>query len=608
MNSPSSTQRAALPEELTAELYRITRSAEFAQAYTELLVEICRIDTTPNPDVAVMARAESAVFDILERELCREALPGLKLERRPINPAISRHPAFSQLHFTKTPARPQGLSPEVVYTGRANLLGFISGTEPASGPGQNVALNAHIDVVAPFMPPRVENGVVYGRGACDDKGPVVGMVLALRLFARLLAERSLRPRKNVTAMFVIEEEPGGNGSLSLATDRELKTAYDTIVVGECTDNRIYPANRGAVWYKAELRGKAADLLEMAAYAIEEMEREGRAIKAESRHPLFPQRPVQTCHGIIGGFGEHPSRICGLVKFVIGLPAGAPATVEPLLLDCVEAGLAEYIGLYGDKTKGIDAGSGKPKVARHYASSRMANGVCVEVFGATGHMGSILENDGAITKMAAMIRALSASRAKIEAAAGGPLALRLDGVDPRVRLLTLEGGQGFVPTHPIDEVMRRMAAAASRGVDRFFRRVGRRPTGAAATVTYDKLHNAAFDGGSGVAGDAGGPGRRRRVRHDPTTAGVGVDRVLRRPALCHGASEHGRPDLWTGKTGACALGPGANGGGGRLPVRGVPGRIPVATGRRRGDNRIRWHDLSGPPFEKSRSRGTPNPHS
>jgi acetylornithine deacetylase/succinyl-diaminopimelate desuccinylase-like protein len=493
MSSQSPIQPAAPPPEVTAALQRITRSAEFAREYTELLVEICRIDTTPNPDVSVMARAESAVFEILERELRRGALPGLTLERRAINLAISRHPAFSQLHFTKTPARPQGLPAETVYAGRANLLAFVPGTEPATAAGQNVALNAHIDVVAPYVPPRVGNGVVYGRGACDDKGPVVGMVLALRLFSRLLAARGMRPRKNVTAMFVIEEEPGGNGSLSLATDRELKAAYDTIVVGECTDNRIHPANRGAVWYKAELKARPADLLEMAAYAIEEMEKEGRAIKAESRHALFPQRPVQTCHGIIGKFGEHPSRICGRVTFTIGLPTGASASVEPLLRDCVDAGLAEHVGLYGDKSKVVDAVSGKPKVAQHYVWTRTESGVCVEVFGATGHMGSILENDGAITKMVAMVRALSASRAKIEAVAGGPLELRLDGADPRARLLTLEGGQGFVPTHKIEEVMRRMAAAASRGADRFLRRAGRKPAAAAVAVTYDKLHNAAFDG-------------------------------------------------------------------------------------------------------------------
>jgi len=59
-------------------------------------------------------------------------------------------------------------------------------------------------------------------------------------------------------------------------------------------------------------------------------------------------------------------------------------------------------------------------------------------------------------------------------------------------LVLEGGQGFVPTHPIEEVMERVATAAQRGAENYARLMGI-DTAPAATVTYEKLHNAAFDG-------------------------------------------------------------------------------------------------------------------
>src|SRR5690606_27759557 len=109
-----------------------------------------------------------------------------------------------------------------------------------------------------------------------------------------------------------------NGSLSCALDRELASRYDTILVMECTDNVIHPANRGAVWYQCLLKARSGlNLFELFAFVNEEMEKEGRAIRAESRHDLFPQRPVQTCHGCIGSYGEHPSRICGEVSFRIG---------------------------------------------------------------------------------------------------------------------------------------------------------------------------------------------------------------------------------------------------------------------------------------------------
>ena len=49
-------------------------------------------------------------------------------------------------------------------------------------------------------------------------------------------------------MFVVEEESGGNGSLDLAVDKELKKRYDSVLVMECAGNKVYPANRGAVWF------------------------------------------------------------------------------------------------------------------------------------------------------------------------------------------------------------------------------------------------------------------------------------------------------------------------------------------------------------------------
>ncbi len=59
---------------------------------------------------------------------------------------------------------------------------------------------------------------------------------------------------------------------------------------------------------------------------------------------------------------------------------------------------------------------------------------------------------------------------------------------------LEGGQGFVPTHGINEVMQRLRQAAQRGAENYLRRIGRSERGEdVLTVAYEKLHNVAFDG-------------------------------------------------------------------------------------------------------------------
>ena len=451
-----------------------------------LLVELCGIDTTPKPEPAQMRDAEAQCFQIIERELSTLPFERARWERRPINPVIQNHPRYSQLHF--------GLPAEEAYAGRSNLI-YIAPGKGSNAAGNSVTLNAHVDVVAPYFPPRLRQGVVFGRGACDDKGPLVAVIIALKVLCELMTEARLKWNRNVVATFVIDEETGGNGSLALALDRDLKQHYDCVLVSEPTSLKIHPANRGAVWYRAELKPSAdVSALEMSAFVIEELEKEGAAIRAESRHHLFPQRPVQTCHGMIGPFGEHPSRICGEVTFKIQFAKRPAKAAEILVRDCLESGLADYIGLYGDKTKVTDSTTGKPMVARHYDLIRHGKGFEVTVHGAAGHMGAIRERDGAITKAAHLIRCLVFSKEKLSAISGA-VSCQLVG-QANNRPLVLEGGQGFVPTHNIEEITERLRQAAIRGAQNYLYRCGWNESNAqAASVTFEKLHNTAFDGDS-----------------------------------------------------------------------------------------------------------------
>ena len=495
---------APAPQRIVRDIFARARTPGFQRYLRDLLVGLCAIDTTPNSDVRRMQAAEDGCFRIFERELGGLSFTGARLERRPVNPAIQEHPNYSLLHFTKTPQRPQGLSPEETYAGRSNLLYVVPGAG-SNSTGQSVAVNAHLDVVAPFFPPCVKGGTVFGRGACDDKGPAVSIVAALKVLSEVMPAAGLKWNRNVVAMLVVEEETGGNGSLSLVIDRDLKQLYDSVVVCECTGLKFYPANRGAVWYRADLNApEGVSAFEMFAFVNEEMEKEGAAIRAESRHPLFPQRPVQTCHGIIGPYGEHPSRICGEVSFTIRFDRPPGEQTESLVRDCLESGLSGYVGLYGDKTNVTDPATGKPMVARHYDLRREGAGFRMDLHGAAGHMGAIRERDGAITKMAHLVRSLVASKAKLEAAAGGCVGFELGMQSEATRHsslvthpsspLVLEGGQGFVPTHGIEEVMQRLRRAAQRGAENYLRRIGRPERGEdVVTVAYEKLHNVAFDG-------------------------------------------------------------------------------------------------------------------
>ncbi|MHC4886005.1 MAG: M20/M25/M40 family metallo-hydrolase, partial [Planctomycetota bacterium] len=392
-------------------LFELTRNDAFKDSLAELLCQVVDIDTSPNSDIGVLGAKEAEVFDIFAKRLEALSLKDAAIERKEINPAVQDHPFFSNLYFTQSEDKPEGLTPEETYNGRYNMLYTIPG-QGGGAEGRNLAVNAHIDIVHPWFASSREGDIVKGRGSCDDKGSTVALVVALELLSKLLAENNMELAKNLVCMLVVEEETGGNGSLSLALDRELKERYESMLVLECADSNIHPANRGAVWYKTELNHGDVPLLELASFVVEEMEKEGRAIRSESRHDLFPQRPVQTCHGMIGPYGEHPSRINGEVPFRVIYDHTPTVGELQTLEDVIAFALTVYTGIYGDWTVNIDEKTGKPKVDHHYDLTVEGTEVHITVHGSTGHMGAIFENDCAITKMAWMVQGMVRSRAAL----------------------------------------------------------------------------------------------------------------------------------------------------------------------------------------------------
>lgn len=135
--------------------------------------------------------------------------------------------------------------------GLANFRVFLAG----AGGGKSLALNTHMDVVPPSpgqsdaFNPRVENGTVFGRGACDAKGQIAILWLVLKT----LRDLGLRPTGDLTADIVVEEESGGNGTL-LVVRRCLYA--DGAVILEPTDLHVAHLVRGAVWFDVRTRGKA----------------------------------------------------------------------------------------------------------------------------------------------------------------------------------------------------------------------------------------------------------------------------------------------------------------------------------------------------------------
>lgn len=199
------------------------------------------------------------------------------------------------------------------YRGRPNVLVNL----PGSGSGRSALVNSHTDVVPgpdKLFDARCEHGVVHGRGACDAKGQVVTIMLALSA----LKELGIRLKGDVQAQFVIEEEAGGNGSLSTIIRGN---RADAAVVLEPTGLGVCPANRGAVWFKLVVTGRSVHMgrYREGVSAVDEMlglvsvlkDYEAFLRDASKGHPLFPDdpSPVVVNVGEIRG-GDWPSTVPG----------------------------------------------------------------------------------------------------------------------------------------------------------------------------------------------------------------------------------------------------------------------------------------------------------
>lgn len=115
-----------------------------------------------------------------------------------------------------------------------------------NGPGPVFAFNTHMDTVPaedgwssdPFTLTE-RDGKLFGRGACDCKGPLASMLEAVRMLAGHRDAWS----GTLLAIFVADEEIASEGAKHYAAKRP---AIDFAVVGEPTSNTIYSAHKGSL--------------------------------------------------------------------------------------------------------------------------------------------------------------------------------------------------------------------------------------------------------------------------------------------------------------------------------------------------------------------------
>lgn len=197
---------------------------------------------------------------------------------------------------------------QVVEPGRANIIGKIGeGTKPG------LVLSGHIDVVlagdpdlweiaAPFDPV-VKDGYLYGRGACDMKGPDACMLQTAKDYAKENFKRQL------TLVFTAGEDTGGWFVNNVLED-ELVTSKEAAfgVIGEPSIMEIIPTHKGSGGADIMIHGRAAhsskpELGINANQKAADFMYELRTLQAEldkNPHPLLGPTTVE-CTLMNGGF-------------------------------------------------------------------------------------------------------------------------------------------------------------------------------------------------------------------------------------------------------------------------------------------------------------------
>lgn len=201
---------------------------------------------------------------------------------------------------------------QVVAEGRFNVLGTLPGRSQ-----RKLLLEAHMDTVQTIgmtIPPfdgTIEDGKLYGRGACDTKASLAAMLAAIEV----LALAGIRPEVTIELTAVVDEETTYIGVSAIA-ERIQPNAADYIgaVVGEPTGLDIISAHKGCCRFYVDVNGIACHSSNPA-QGVNAIDQTSKVLSFVNE--LHERRYPQRAHPLTG-----PPTVC-----VTGIQGGvAPNTV------------------------------------------------------------------------------------------------------------------------------------------------------------------------------------------------------------------------------------------------------------------------------------------
>jgi acetylornithine deacetylase len=217
---------------------------------------------------------------------------------------------------------------EEIRPGRPNLIARFA---PRDG-RPRILLGPHLDTVGvggmtidPFAA-GIRDGRVWGRGACDTKGPMAAMLWALREHRDKLRELPVA----VDFVAFMGEESGQWGSRDFA--KRHAANYQFAVIGEPTSLDVVHVTKGSLWATLRATGRAAhssmpergdNAILKLTRALDMLDRELRPALAEFQHPVLGGSTLNI--GVIRG-GSRPNIVPDLAEAQIDIRL-TPALAE-----------------------------------------------------------------------------------------------------------------------------------------------------------------------------------------------------------------------------------------------------------------------------------------
>ncbi len=172
-------------------------------------------------------------------------------------PSITHREGMGMVRFLERWFTDLGI-PVRIYPAEGDRANFFADYGATSGPGRYL-FNGHQDIkpvegmtVDPFAG-EIRDGRMYGRGTCDMKGGLAGVLCAFKTLVRA----GVKPKGGISLFSDIEEEYGGVAGYYWAKDQGLYSGYEGLISCEPTELQVQIGNRGCFVAAFETKGRSA---------------------------------------------------------------------------------------------------------------------------------------------------------------------------------------------------------------------------------------------------------------------------------------------------------------------------------------------------------------